>query len=68
MTTEEVAQHVERAMQGNKLSQAGSFELAGDRLFMRGPNGFRDRDGLEAFGNAAAGLADRVAAFVARGN
>jgi len=61
------AWHVEHAMQGNKLSQAGSFELAGERLFMRGPNGFRDREGLEAFGNAAAGLADRVAAFVARG-
>jgi hypothetical protein len=60
------AWHVEHAMQGNKLSQAGSFELAGDRLFMRGPNGFRDGEGLDAFANAAAGLAERVAAFVAR--
>ncbi len=55
--------HLNHLPQGSFNSQAGTFEISGGILFIRGALG-DSVEKLEAFAVAAAGLADRVAAFV----
>jgi hypothetical protein len=57
---------VDHGPQGNSLSEAGTFDVDGGVLFVRGdPAAFGSYPALDTFAHAAAGLADRVAAWVA---
>jgi hypothetical protein len=57
---------VNHGPQGGSLSQAGTFEIVGGVLFLRGDqSSFGSAEALDTFAHAAAGLADRVAAWVA---
>ncbi|ERR1019366_1312447 len=57
--------HLKHGPQGNALSQAGSFEISGGALFIRGEErSFNTAEKLDAFAVAVAALAARVGAFV----
>jgi hypothetical protein len=57
--------YVDHGPQGGSRSQAGTFEISGGVLFVRGaPACFSDAEKLDTFAVAVAGLADRIAAQV----
>lgn len=56
---------VDHGVQGTSLTQAGTFEIVGGVLFLCGDQlCFSSAEALDTVAHAAAGLADRVAAWV----